>query len=191
MVKTEDWAFIHIHKTSGVNFMKRACEQDYIINCHKSLPKYFNHQPLWWWEDNGYLNGQKIVTIVRNPYSRYVSLYNHIRENSPQGEIKPFDEFVLSNQLLEINRHFVGVSWRIEWQMKDFIKSNFSRDVIVFRYEDQLSSLEQYVGFKFLDTRYNSRNYPHWESFYTEELRDIIYSRYREDFNRFGYDKSF
>jgi hypothetical protein len=34
----------------------------------------------------------------------------------------------------------------------------------------------------------NSSNKTPWESYYTDELRDIVYNLYRKDFEVFGYD---
>ena len=59
--------------------------------------------------------------------------------------------------------------------------------VMSFRMEDQLEELEYYVGFSFTDTRHNSTIHDSWEIYYTDEMRKIVYERYKEDFERFGY----
>ena len=77
MIYTEKWAFIHIPKTGGLNFIKRLEYQPGVINAHVSLPRHYNHQSLQWWLDHKVLDeSQLIFTFVRHPYTRLVSLYN-------------------------------------------------------------------------------------------------------------------
>jgi hypothetical protein len=53
MIYTTEWAFIHIPKTAGYNFIKRIENKKGVMNAHKNLPAHMNHQPLQWWLDRG------------------------------------------------------------------------------------------------------------------------------------------
>ena len=48
MIYTTEWAFIHIPKTAGYNFIKRIENKKGVMNAHKNLPAHMNHQPLQW-----------------------------------------------------------------------------------------------------------------------------------------------
>ena len=76
MIYTDDWAFIHIPKTSGSNFKKRVNGQTPDIE-GKWIPDLM-HNPVSFWETTEYVHDQ-YITIVRNPYSRMVSIYEHIK----------------------------------------------------------------------------------------------------------------
>ena len=66
MIRTEKWAFCHIPKNGGTNFVMRSpYEMDKTLNnmSRHNLPSYFNDVDVPW------------IAIIRNPYSRYLSWY--------------------------------------------------------------------------------------------------------------------
>ena len=77
-----------------------------------------------------------------------------------------------------------GGEWNMDWTQTQHIGNN---NCTTFRLEDQLPEMEDFVGFKFADTRYNSTEHNPWESYYTDDLKRIVYERYSEDFARLGY----
>ena len=79
-----------------------------------------------------------------------------------------------------------GGLWRREWTQSRFIEGD--HNVKIFHIED-LSELEDFAGFKFKHTRHNTSFSGPWEDHYTQELRNMVYERYEEDFKKFGYDK--
>ena len=72
------------------------------------------------------------------------------------------------------------------WTQSRFLEGDHR--IKIFHIED-LSELEDYVGFKFAHIRQNYSFHDPWEEHYTKETRDIVYERYREDFENFGYDR--
>ena len=60
MIYTKEWAFIHIPKTAGLNFILRMEKKPEVINAQWNLQKKtglkdVNHLPLQWWLDIGEL----------------------------------------------------------------------------------------------------------------------------------------
>lgn len=196
MIRTKDWVFLHIPKTSGINFIRNAeVKVKELQNCHKKYHKHFTHQPLWWWEEINLINQfDYIFAIVRNPYERFVSLYNHIASNR---KVLPFDEFIKTDQLCEIDKiieHEVGIlepllQWKLNWPQHKFIESKQNNKVNVYKIETQLPDLEKYVNFTFTNTFYNKRNHMHWASYYSKYTFDAIYTLYKEDFKLFDYNR--
>ena len=196
MIRTVSWVYIHIPKTSGTNFIKNSeIKEKNIKNEFIKYHRHFTHQPLWWWEDLKLVSeSDYIFTIIRNPYDRFVSFYNHIRSNV---KVMDFEDFIRNDQLVEINQyveHNVGIfkkllRWKVEWPQYKFIESNFNKTVDVYKLETDLKKLENFVGYKFSDTFYNKRNHPPWRQYYNKYTLDAIYSIYKEDFMCFDYKR--
>lgn len=196
MIRTNDWVYIHIPKTSGTNFIKVSEEKEKNLNNYFiKYNKYFSHQPLWWWENKGLVNKDDLVfSIVRNPYDRFVSFYNHIQNNL---KVIDFEYFIKNNHIEKINYYVEKNSsefanllvWKCEWTQTQFLKSNFDKNVSVYKLEEDFKNLEQLVGYTFSDTFYNKRNHKEWRQYYNQYTLDAIYSIYKEDFLNFDYKR--
>jgi hypothetical protein len=212
MMYNKEWAFLHIPKTSGSNFKKHLKENMHVGHPKLQDPRYmFIHEPISFWVDNGTIpEGYQWITIVRNPYSRLVSWYYFLKRQTIdpvtgghafgkrqsfefQNSYYTFENFIKSNVLsvskggaMWENFERAGGLWRRGWTQSRFIEGDHK--VRIFHIED-LSELEDFVGFKFAHTRHNTSFSGPWEDHYTKETRDIVYERYREDFENFGYDR--
>jgi hypothetical protein len=201
MIASEDWLFIHIPKTSGTNFQRRLLEENLAKDFHKAYNRHFTHQPLSWWEKRLLIKDRQILAIVRNPYSRFLSLYNHISSsvnNLPEYKhitIQDFEGFIRSNQFEKINNIIkaeVGewlseLSFDIFWPQFKFIESD-RREVNVFKYETDLPKLEKLVDCNFTSTNYNQREYDrNLINSYSQYTKSAVYSLYEEDFKRWQY----
>ncbi len=213
MMYTKEWAFIHIPKTSGMNFKKHLKENRHHAVGYPKLPSprfMYIHQPISYWVENGTVPQQyQWITIVRNPYSRLVSWYYFLKQTTidpvsgkhiadPRStdlisNFETFDEFVNENVLGLVTggvrwEEFKkgGGLWRMWWTQSKFLEGDHK--VKIFHIED-LSELEDFVGFKFAHTRHNNSFHNPWQDYYTEETKDVVYERYREDFENFGYDR--
>jgi hypothetical protein len=221
LIYCDKWNFLHIPKTGGINFKVCATELNrganpltiskpiYPQKRHREViqhnpPDYFidlidNLSPNW-------------ITLVRNPYSRMVSWYFFLKNRSNSLHAQTirasnrwvnFDAFIRSNALKEISdkgevwghyRKEGIVCWEVHWCQSQWLESSKIR-VRAFRLEDQLTEMEDYVGFasgtpiSLKNTKYNASRHESWETYYTDELREIVFDRYQEDFNRFGYKK--
>ena len=188
MIYTTEWAFIHIPKTAGYNFIKRIENKKGVMNAHKNLPAHMNHQPLQWWLDRGTLNkNQYIFAFVRNPYARIVALYNHMLTSGNNPGIPEFKEFIMTDVV--DTKTPAGLDYNFGWPQYKSIENNQGIDVRCFKMESELTLVEDYIGHIFTDTILNSREYDPWQSFYDSETKEKVNEKYKEDFRRFNYDE--
>ena len=196
MIYTDNWAWIHIPKTSGVNFRDRVGHQPGVtIARTRSL---FKHQTLQSWLDNGPLNSsQFIFTFVRNPYDRIVSLYNHLATNGNNPKLSPFKKFIMEDIDKGLIRSFKGprVSNKIPMEMFDlcwpqynFIENDQGIDVRCYKMETELPLVEKYVGCIFTDTNINEKPHAPWQTYYDSDSIKKVEDFYMEDFKRFNYE---
>jgi hypothetical protein len=190
MIRTEKWAFCHIPKNGGTNFVMRSpYEIDKILNniSRHNLPSYFNDVDVPW------------IAIIRNPYSRYVSWYFFTKNDRQKRPIHiqnkqrdyTFEEFVRTNLLKKpgayadkwIASH--GGEWHRWWPQHYWT----DHGVKTFKLETDLEEMEDYVGFCFSDTKYNSTEHEDWQKYYTDDLKDIVYNRFKMDFDIYEYKK--
>jgi len=206
MIYTKDWAFIHIPKTSGTNFQIRMEDKEGVINAWKNTPdigyivenekkdlKYLNqHQPLQYWLDKGILNKeQHIFCIVRNPYARIVSMFNHMSTSGNNPDITNFKEFIMNDIIDTKTPKGFGFNFNVGWPQYKFIERGQGINVRFYKWETELPLVEKYVGHTFLDTRYNGRDYNPWHTYYDDETKEKINEKYKEDFRRFNYNEHF
>lgn len=198
MIYSDKWVFIHIPKNSGSNFKNNLSQKSNVCSPTKTPDwKTFQHSPIQTWIDLGYAtNDTQFIGIVRNPFSRAVSIFEHL--NLARNTIKWLSNFPTDFSSFVKSMH-------VEWQSKYkqeirnrigrptaadpqhlYIEGNFN--VKVFRLEDELDKLEFFVEHRFAHTNFNSGNNRPWETYYTEELKNIIYDKYKKDFDLFGYD---
>jgi len=208
MIYTDDWAFVHIPKTGGINFKLRTPKKQkrgefYYPENIKSPIYYWWHQPISYQiEHNPDLKDIQWITIVRHPADRLVSFYFFIIKKMKElyeTDINiSFEDYIKNDGLKILYEDNLGGSgywpqfiseggiWKLHNSQCSWV---FEFDnVISFRMEDQLKELEDYVGFKFTNTKFNSIPHDSWEKYYTDEMRKIVYERYKEDYQSFGYD---
>ena len=207
MIYTDDWAFVHIPKTSGVNFKRRVPKE--LVRGEFYNPKntkvplhYWWHQPISYQiEHNSNLSNIQWIAIVRHPADRLMSYYLFVKRRLKEFDLPNWnitlEDYIKNNGMKSfyengVNGHnhfpqFVseGGVWK-PYNSQCYWVFEFN-NVLTFRMEDQLEELEYYVGFSFTDTRHNSTIHDSWETYYTNEMREIVYERYKEDFDRFGY----
>jgi hypothetical protein len=201
MIKTDEWAFVHIPKTSGKNFIKNLEKNPEVENCFMPFGVSLAcHQPLWWWEKNGYVNDSlTIFTFVRNPYQRMASFYNHLindftiinndRRCLRKGYNISFKEFLLSDfcKIREDNMPYPCI-WKILWPQTEYVKSVQNRKVLSFKMESDLLQVENLVKHKFTHTRINTGKSYNWRSYYCQQTIDFINRYHESDFEKFDYN---
>ena len=188
MIYTKEWAFIHIPKTAGYNFIKRIEDKPGVINAHKDLARHMNHQPLQWWLDRGTLNKEQYkLTFVRNPYARIVDLYNHMLTSGNNPGLPEFKEYIMTDVV--DTKTPAGLDYDFGWPQYKSIENDQGIDVRCYKMEKELPLVEDYIGHIFTDTRLNSREYDPWQTYYDSETKEKVNEKYKEDFMRFNYDE--
>ena len=186
MVHTTEWAYIHIPKTAGLNFIKRSEHRQNVGSwVDFNLKKHENHQTLQWWLNRGIITTQKVFTFVRNPYARIVSLYNHMLTSGNNPELPEFKEFIMKYKFPTFN--YLGFGFDLP-QYK-FIENDQGIDVKYYKMETDLPLVEKYIGYIFTDTNINTKFHAPWHTYYDTETKETVNEKYKEDFKRFNYDE--
>jgi hypothetical protein len=141
--------------------------------------------------------------ICRNPYDRFVSAYEYMKQNSG-GEWNPtFEEAV--DEFHSRGSHFYTTEDIIFWPQHRFvtIKNIILVDDII-KYEEMNNQWSNIVE-KICKTTPSSFSKPgsiiprenityvreerKWQDYYNDDLKDKVYHLYKKDFELFGYKK--
>ena len=180
MIETDKWAFCHIPKNGGTNFTTRSPHKpDKKFNniSRHNPPDCFPEVSVPW------------IGIVRNPYSRYLSFF--FWATKLQSWKYTFEEFVVQDLFRQPETSgdkFIssrGGFWHRWWPQHYWT----DQGIRTFKLETDLEEMEDFVGFNFSDTKHNATEHDEWHKYYTEDLKNIVYDRFKVDFDRYGYEK--
>lgn len=140
--------------------------------------------------------------VVRNPYDRFVSAWEYLKNYEEVRWPLTFEETV--RQFHKRGRFFYTSEDRVWWPQARFIaiKKILLVDKVI-KYENLNAEWPQIVeeivkrvpeGYSrpkdLLDqVNVTGREKKRWEDYYTPELRAMVYDLYRRDFEMFGYNK--
>lgn len=187
-------AFIHIPKNAG-STIEQALDlkhrdnfyQEEKIKKYSVCPQHLTCEEL---SNEIDLSNYNIFTIVRNPYDRLVSEFYHSKTNFWTSKLrhKPFAEFIHSISKLNLVERKYIFDGHLEPQYS-FIK-NWQDKIKIFKYEN-LSECFKYLNDLYGPLNFGHENKSHQNKSYkwTNELKNIVYSLYQEDFEKFGYTK--
>lgn len=183
------YIFMHIPKNAGMS-----------IITNNNL--WYNNLGHYWgkYYPSEYKN--KLITIVRNPYSRLVSAYHFMKHggfnNNPiyycLTQLYPtFEEFALSLNYNHThwdiyNSQLEPLFLQSEWLLDDNNELVLQKDNIG-RYENLEVDHLRLFG-KELELKINCNNnvYGDWRKFYTPTIQNHVYKLYKSDFDLLGYD---
>ena len=187
-LKDYDLYFIHIPKNAGTSFQKEFCSlQSGHISIKQIHPQYHD----------------KTICIVRNPYDRIVSLYNYIKmeksywhssdNTTPEQKHElydychshSFEEFVKDlciNKIFDDKVHFLPQTYWVT-TFKNIIHTK------IIKFENLNKDLSKILNKEVSLIKINSSNTIDYESLYTNELKNLIYEQYKQDFISFNYNK--
>lgn len=198
--------FIHVPKCAGTTIEKilGTCTEREYYALRKKAEQWNNKTP----QHLTYLELKNKLTInwsdyytfsvVRNPYSRFVSEYNYRKDlfsktKRPEHDPKTFSEFI-TNLSMGVNERILAFDGHLETQ-SSFLKNEaniLESSIQIFKFEDLApcwTMLEEKTGVAYsidLWSRKSNVEIPYQE-FYTPETKNIIYNFYKEDFDNFGY----
>jgi hypothetical protein len=169
-----------VHLLNHFEFYNIKC--DFYRNIIKEKKDFLIHQHQFSLFDGH--EKYKLISTIRNPYSRSVSLYEFLNSGGERG-FDSFDNFVLNYKKNPVKPIFgervPDFFLRQENLYDDYIKIPFVRD----------SKLNECGILKELcEKKINkSPNRKPIKDHYNQETADIIYSNYKEYFELCGYDK--
>ena len=182
LVQTDEWAFCHIPKNGGANFKREfRIKRNIPIVKHDISIAILYHQIPSWLEKNASVKNKQWICISRNPYSRYVSWYFFLRKRQSIPDTS-FAKFVKNNTLNDLK---TNSTWEPVFPQSHWITPNMK----VFSLENDLLEMEEYTKTKFAFKRYNTTKHKPYQEYYTQELANIVYDRYKVDFDTLNYSK--
>lgn len=174
--------FIHIPKNAGTTVGKMLGRNgiEFVVGDgvgdHNTRHRFARQYP----ED-----GFDSFAVVRNPYTRTVSWFEWIRR-FPKYSDWQFDQFV--RQALDRGRARHAWTAQIYWTHDYDLRTPLVTHIIHYEHlQRELCDLFPSISGKFLHL--NCGGIGAYDDYYDDELRDIVYERFREDFIAFGYDK--
>ena len=165
--------FIHIPKTGGTSAREA-------LGGNAQDRRWQGHRPAWVAD----LPKEDMWTIVRNPYDRAISMFCNFSENVPTTD--------------KLKRWFTsGDNRRLIRNPDMFMQDSMSRyvycngELLVGTYiklENISSEMNRLFNVQIPHKNISSQRKA-TDDYYDDELRDIIFQRYKDDFRNFGYDE--
>ena len=169
--------FIHIPKNAGTSIETYFANGSVRIQPSKHADIYEIKRKF----KNSYNNYRKF-TIIRNPYDKMVSWYFYLKKNL--GENYNVVEF---NEWIKDPSKF--------WHADDpisFLKPQYKwvdDTVVLLKFENLYKELKQFFNKEIDLPITNKSNRDHYLNYYNQVSLDIIYERYKKDFEKFNYKK--
>lgn len=207
MIYTEDFAFIHVPKTSGVSIKKsieKNCSDAVYVptntfNNQKYHSETFNddwrrvmHYPYSYWEPM--LEDKWVFSVVRNPYVRAVSFYvffKTIYASKERHVDLTFEQMYTKTYWTKKYGDRLGKFPKINIQTMTQTETLTGLNGLVpnvFKYEDGYSEIEKKLGFQ-IDERENITPKYNYLDYYDEKRQKQILNFFEEDFENFSYDE--
>lgn len=150
------------------------------------------HSPVNLWEKYGIYKDQSIFTIVRNPYTRFVSHYENTIEhlklffNFNKPSLKEF----INNKIINSIVGQIGLDYRLN--QVDYL-TNISGNIVCnkfYKIETDQENLSIDFNIPNLNkTKINQKNYNRdYSNLYNDELINWVQKKYKKDFEYFSYD---
>lgn len=188
--------FYSVHKTINTGIVVEKNKFNTLseyYNCGYKTPQHLTLRELKRVLPKIYFNSYKKFTVVRNPYSRFVSDFcysNYYPSYAQTLQGYTFEQFVEQLKLPETERikKFDG---HLEPQYTYLIDdNNLIQDIEIYYYE------ELNTCFNYLKTITDCADIPHllktvygkpYQEYYTSDLQEKVYDFYKEDFLQFNY----
>lgn len=147
--------------------------------------------------DREYLNRfDRVFAVIRNPWSRLVSLYNYADYISSEPELKStwyakpkisWDEYIDRMDIFKMTPNYFWIHPYDHWALQsDWLPTKGKVDIL--RYENLQEDLNSYLG-KQIELPYlNKGKEADYKSYYTEEQKQKVANWFRLDIDRFGFD---
>ena len=169
--------FIHIPKNAGTSIETLFTNKSFRIqpykhaNIHeikKKFPEIYN--------------SYRKFTIIRNPYDKMVSWYFYLKRNLGKSyDIIDFNEWIKDPfKFWHVNDPTYFLDSQHTW---------VDDTVVLIKYENLDKELNQFFGKEINLPITNKSDHDHFSSYYNKESSNIIYNKYKKDFEKYNYKK--
>ena len=199
--------FIHIPKTGGFSISEYLSQKYSIVRCEKSFCGYnlandiggetYLHFPLntmlTFYKDKIILENLKILSVVRNPYSRRISnmfYRGKICEQNICDDIQKKVEIVLKDDVDKylIDQHYDDNHFTPQYKFLCDENDKLYTNIDILKFENLNNDMKE-LGFTDFDVVINKTtkkyNYMHYLN---ENSINLINKIYKKDFELFGYE---
>ena len=177
--------FIHIMKTGGTSF------RNWTTN-HIGKDRYTNYKNplthLTFEESKDHIKelGQ-VFTIVRNPFSRLVSLYNHLdAKPSIKGKMKSFDHFI--EKVIENNNTTFINTRDYPIIQFDYIGLEDAWYIRLEHHKEEFKKIQDLLSCNKPFPHANKRTHKHYRKYYNKHTRKLVEEHCKKDLNKFNYE---
>jgi hypothetical protein len=155
------------------------------------LKNQVQHSPLHIWQKCGLYDNEKVITIARNPYTRFISHYNAtLRTLGAYFEFKfPSPTEFIAHKKLNFLAKLDPCNYLIN--QIDYIKDINGQVKCdrIYKMETDLENLRQDFNLQDINANHNRANYNrNYANLYTDELIEFVQKTYKRDFEYFEYD---
>ena len=199
--------FIHIPKNAGSS-VKTYFKYNSSKNKHRTIEQIKAENP------EAYDSYRKFA-IIRNPYDRMVSWYFYLKKEMKREHLKgdwrwksgehfssnfgewikdPFKDYYSKWKISSIPNSFHD-----DFEKKYLIKFNvpllspqctwIDDTVDILKYENLSEDLNRFFKEQINIPIFNNSEHEHYFNYYNKDSLDIVYNRYKEDFEKFNYKK--
>jgi len=191
------YTFVHVPKCAGKSitaYLMKYASHNWTI--HKK-----SHATMQELVDTG-ANLGFTFTVVRNPYTRAVSMYKYLFEDDIKKILEPTIPYFHHKPDLswhrQLREEYPKISFRkfvskLPYMPMGQLQSDFLPVDKILRFETLLND------FKFIQDALNTSSIPlmkinntntkHWKEYYTHDTADIVYEKYAKDFEVLNYSK--
>jgi len=163
---------------------------------HLTLSNFLNYH------NNIDISRYKVITIIRNPFDRIFSVYNHIKKINRNGiytfaidiNNKNFNEwlkyiYTIFNELKEKSKEYGDDLYSFFIPQIDFLTvgNNIPKYVKIFRFEN-LDKLENFINCKLIHANKSNIEMINYKNIYNKESINIIKKLYNKDLKIFNYN---
>ena len=169
--------FIHIPKNAGTSIEEYFGNESVRIQPNKHADIYEIKRKF----KNSYNNYRKF-TIIRNPYDKMVSWYFYLKRNlGEKYKVIEFNEWIKDPlKFWHVDDPVSYLKPQPEW---------VDNTVEIIKFENLNEELNKFFNEKIYLPITNKSNHDHYLKYYNKESLNIIYNRYKKDFEKFNYKK--
>ena len=186
--------FIHIPKTAGSS-IETYCQCNFGVHTiwgkrHKNIEEYKKN---FFKEYNSY----RKFTVVRNPYDRIISWYFFLKQTI-DIELDIKKKIKMENDFVNTVEDWIKDPYGNKFTCKRVKKKHYILDtqcsfidetVDILKFENLNKELNKFFNKEIKLPTINKSNHKHYLKYYNQETLDIVYERYKEDFERLNYKK--